>query len=77
MGLLDSILNLAFVVGAGYLTIYYIVPKIQSGDWMPPDFSTPPAAAAEDTNITNDIADTASGEEPEKIDLQAAWRFFY
>lgn len=75
MGLLDSILNLAFVVGAGYLTIYYIVPKITSGDWAPPglDFSTP-AANEEDNQIQDDIANTTN--ENEKIDLQSAWRFF-
>jgi hypothetical protein len=69
MSLLSSILNLAVVVGAGWFTIYYVIPKIESGEWNiagiskkkeePPVSDEPPA-------VENEIADAAAVEPPKE-----------
>ncbi len=60
MGLLDSIVSLLFVAGAGWFTIYYLIPKIESGELSLPGVGgttpqTPPAS--DDAAISTDIGD--------------------
>ena len=53
MGILNSLISLAVVVGAGYITITYIIPKIEGTS--PKDDSS---------KIVEDIAGIVSGEPP-------------
>jgi|SRR5215207_4328434 len=66
MGLLSSILNLAIVVGAGWFTIYYLIPKIESGELGLPagqSKDVPSTVDDEPAQIEGDIAGAVTGEE--------------
>lgn len=68
MSLLSSILNLAFVVGAGWFVIYYLVPKFESGELGGLSYPTGQGGAEgsplEEQVIPSDITDAALGDEP-------------
>lgn len=57
MSLLTSLLNLAVVVGAGWFTIYYLIPKIESGELGLPGAGG--GTKDEEEQIPEDIADAA------------------
>lgn len=54
MGLIDSVLGLAFVVGAGWFVIYYLVPKFESGEF---NLGTVPKQKEEESAQTPAVAD--------------------
>lgn len=60
MGLLSSLLNLAIVVGAGWFTIYYLIPKLEGA----PPPSANEGSGAETEQIPQDITDAVLGDEP-------------
>lgn len=70
MSLLSSILNFAFVVGAGWFVIYYLVPKFESGELGLGGLSYPTGQGGaegsplEEQVIPSDITDAALGDEP-------------
>mgnify|MGYP003578395337 CR=1 FL=1 len=56
MGILNSLISLAVIVGAGYVTITYIIPKIEG---------TSTSGGKDDAKkIVEDIAGVVSGETP-------------
>lgn len=66
MSLLTSLLNLTVVVAAGWFTIYYIIPKIESGELGLPSGTGSGTKKDEEQQIPEDIAGAATaGDEPE------------
>jgi|SRR5215211_2402492 len=69
MGLLTSILNLAVVVGAGWFVIYYLIPKIESGEFeglgLPSSSEKggSEGSGGEEELVANDLADAVTGDE--------------
>lgn len=57
MGILNSLISLAVIVGAGYVTITYIIPKIEGT-------STSSGGKDDAKKIVEDIAGVVSGETP-------------
>jgi hypothetical protein len=66
MGLLTSILELVFVAGAGWFTIYYLIPKIESGELgnilgSPIQQSGATGSGGEEELVTGEMMDAVNG----------------
>lgn len=66
MGLLTSILELVFVAGAGWFTIYYLIPKIESGEFesilgSPIQQSGATGSGGEEELVTGEMMDAVNG----------------